>query len=847
MPLPYLKIGDAQIDDALLASVGVVQELNQHWWCTVECRQTKDKRFAVEGLVGKPVTVTTLDEQGAEQIHFTGFVLHVELAYEAWGSYAARLIAVSDSYKSDLTARKEYYATQTLAAVASKVASYSGLTASVNASASKPLNYVQYGETDFSFINRIADDYGCWLRPSENGVAIHDAFQSGSSLDWRDKDGLIDFRVKGTLAPASQNGSHYDHHAMASSTYDQVSKTAQFYPSSAPLVSAVQSQSQALLPSAFGAQRARVMTLADYQANLEGESVRSIGGSITAAGRSRNQQLMAGNTVEVAGTLDAQGTYGLVKVEHEWTPTGYENAFVCTPWKNYRNPRQPGLRAWYGVVPARVVAHDDPKKMGRVKVRFFWQADGSTHWARHVSPHAGPGRGFMFMPEVGDEVAVLFEDGDAERPVIVGSVWNGMQQAPRHGYHGEDIPNNDVKRIVTKSGNRIQIADLAGNEAITIATPNHNSLTFSEKHTATGRPLIALSSTGDIVLSAPEGRVHIQSKYYSREVGESAAPALNGAAGPPGAGPPAGAAHAGGLGGFASGLYDNALKPLGHMLMHPIDTIEGIGHAAMHPVQTAGEVGSAVKNDARGVMSGNSYAMGAAVGTLGTIFVPGLGEAGAAEDAARLGQVGELGAGASRTAEMGEAGADVAKTADISEAEADVAKTIESEPSAAAIAGEGANAAKATGSFVASENAADGLEGISKEADAIDSGRLPDKTLTAKGWPDLPGAQAKNFVSADPVTLNQGDTIYRIIDDPSNAGGGYWARDLPSGISEWRSDYAVKPEWNGNGLYAQHMVEEPLNVWEGPAASQGALPGGNDQIWMAPGTLKPTVIKPTGW
>ncbi len=55
-------------------------------------------------------------------------------------------------------------------------------------------------------------------------------------------------------------------------------------------------------------------------------------------------------------------------------------------------------RSWHGLVPARVVDHNDPKKMGRLKVQFFWQDDGSTHWARATSPHAGPDRGFMFMP-----------------------------------------------------------------------------------------------------------------------------------------------------------------------------------------------------------------------------------------------------------------------------------------------------------------------------------------------------------------------------------------------------------------------------------------------------------------
>ncbi len=649
MPLPYLQIGDDLIDDALLASVDVVQQLNEHWWCTVVCRQTKDKRFAAESLLGKPVTVKTLDQDGVEHTNFSGFVLDVELTYEVWDSYTARLTAVSSSYKLDLTARKEYYATQTLSAVANKAAGHAGLSATVNASASKPLNYVQYGETDFSFLNRIADDYGCWLRPSDSGVAIYDAFQSGGALDWRVEDGLIDFKIKGTLSPASQNGSHYDHHAMASGTYEQVSQPAEFYSSAAPLVSAVQSQSQALLPPAFAAQRARVMTLADYQQNLQKESQRSIGGSISAAGCSRNQQLMAGDTVEVQGSLDAKGTYGLTKVEHHWEPAGYANSFTCTPWKNYRNPRQPVLRAWYGVVSARVVEHNDPKKMGRVKVQFFWQTDGSTHWARMVSPHAGPDRGFMFMPEVGDEVAVIFEDGDPERPVILGSVWNGVQQAPRQGYYGEDIPNNDVKRIVTKSGNRIQIADMAGNEAITIATPNHNSLTFSESHTATGRPLIALSSSGDIVLSAPEGRVHIQSKFFSREIGDAGTPSSNGgSSGASGAGPPAAvpAAHEGFFHGLAGGLYGSTLKPLGHMVMHPVETVEGIGHAVAHPVETAQAVGHAVAATSRGVMSGDGRAIGTAIGTVGMFAIPGADVAEGAEDAARVGQVGELGEGA---------------------------------------------------------------------------------------------------------------------------------------------------------------------------------------------------------
>ena len=170
------------------------------------------------------------------------------------------------------------------------------------------------------------------------------------------------------------------------------------------------------------------------------------------------------------------------------------------------------------MVSARVTAHDDPKKMGRVQVQFFWQEQNSTHWARTTSPHAGPNRGFMFMPEVGDEVAVIFEDGDPERPVIVGSLWNGSHVQDRRPLRGDDIAGNDVKRIMTKSGNRVQFSDKKGFETVTLSTPRSSHIRLTETSDATNRALITIESGGDIVLAAPEGRVHIIAKYFSRDI-----------------------------------------------------------------------------------------------------------------------------------------------------------------------------------------------------------------------------------------------------------------------------------------------------------------------------------------
>jgi hypothetical protein len=132
---------------------------------------------------------------------------------------------------------------------------------------------------------------------------------------------------------------------------------------------------------------------------------------------------------------------------------------------------------------------------------------------------------------------------------------------------------------------------------------------------------------------------------------------------------------------------------------------------------------------------------------------------------------------------------------------------------------------------------------------------LPAEKLSKDGWPDLPGAEARNFNAAEPVTLKPGTKVYRIVDDSSNPAGGYWAEKVPGSRAEWRSDFAVKNDWNTNGKYVEYTVPEGpgLNVWRGETAAQQLrgsdfyLPGGGQQIWMPPNTVTPGVPKPTGW
>ena len=495
--------------------------LNRHDRCSVVCRQTEDARLPIESYLGQDLLITTSDENDGDVTLFDGFVFDVSLKYEIYGSYTAQIVGVTRSLKMDLTERKQYYLEKPLSAIANELAGNAGLKAVVQSPEMRTLNYVQWGETDFSFLNRLADHYGCWLRPTAQGIEISDQFGDTVEVQWREEFGLKEFTTRGRLAPAFFNGTHYHHHQMTSQTFEKVKDDPPMFGSISQLVDSVKAQS-ADLPPGYVHQRSRVVTLDDYNNLLKKESARSIGGSITAEGASSQPKLRPGNKVQISGLQDAEGLYGVTAVTHTWTPQGYDNRFACTPWQKYTNPDPPPMRRWHGLVPARVVEHNDPKKMGRIRVQYFWQEDGPAYWARMVTPHAGSGRGFMFMPEKGDEVVLGFEDGDPERPIIVGCLWNGVDQAPRFDFAKDDIEPNDVKRIVTKSGNRLQMVDTPGKESVTLSTPNSVKVLLAEAgNSPTGRETLVLQvDRGDIILNAPQGRIHLHAQYYSREIGD---------------------------------------------------------------------------------------------------------------------------------------------------------------------------------------------------------------------------------------------------------------------------------------------------------------------------------------
>jgi type VI secretion system secreted protein VgrG len=540
----YLKIDGEALKDAMISNLEIRQELGEHSWCEVEFRLLNQQRPPFEDYIGKSLEFVAFGEDGSETTIFEGFVLQGELDYELHGDYLARIRAVTRSYVLQLTPEEDYFLKKDLREVAEKVVKQDGLELTFDADGPMArMSYVQWEETDFDFIKRIADDQGCFLRPTARGIEIRKGFQDlGHTLRWHDEYGMMKFSLKGSLGQPSFDGTSYDPRTMQSRAFRKVKKSPEFYPGTASgLVGAVSSQSEQL-PSDRLIFDGRAPKLEMYQALLEKESARSIGSKILGHGQSRDHRLRPGDQVHLAGlSFDAQGDYGVIKVIHYYDLTyGYRNEFTVTPWKDYTSSVQPVPKRISGVVSARVVAHNDPRNMGRVQIQYDWMEGSGTAWARMVTPHAGGGRGFMFMPETGDEVLVAFEHGDPERPYIVGALWNGVDVAPRQGFWESagvaavaadssggsqpiqipgDIASNDIKRIVTKSGHRIQFVDVEKKESIVVATPAGQSVKLIDSCDETGgRQMLCLDSPGDIFIKAG-GRVHIQCQYFSRQVG----------------------------------------------------------------------------------------------------------------------------------------------------------------------------------------------------------------------------------------------------------------------------------------------------------------------------------------
>jgi len=230
-------------------------------------------------------------------------------------------------------------------------------------------------------------------------------------------------------------------------------------------------------------------------------------GMSAATGKSHNPEVKIGGQAVIKALKDKDkgkvdyGEYRVTSITHYCDNLrNYSNEFVLLPSKakipDYTDPLAfPRSDPQY----ARVTNNNDPDKLGRVKVRFFWQTNGAeTPWIRIARAHAGSDAGFYIIPEVDEEVMVGFESGDAEKPYVIGSLYNGKQK-PAGSWGSE---GNDFKAIRTRSGNTIELIDKKGKEEIIIYQENDKSAAHHISLTAGSDPTLSIFSKGKLVIEA---------------------------------------------------------------------------------------------------------------------------------------------------------------------------------------------------------------------------------------------------------------------------------------------------------------------------------------------------------
>jgi type VI secretion system secreted protein VgrG len=214
------------------------------------------------------------------------------------------------------------------------------------------------------------------------------------------------------------------------------------------------------------------------------------------------------------------------RTSHGGTPGfTYSNEFQCirsdTP---YRPPRVTPVPIVHGSQTAIVVSHRDKNgndkdkeisvdEYGRVKVRFHWDRDDKRScWVRVSQNWAGKRWGAVFLPRVGQEVIVDFLEGDPDRPIITGRVYNGASMPPYK------LPAEKTKSTIKSQSseggggfNEIRFEDKKGGEQLFFhAERNHDVRVKHDKIEWVGNESHLIVKKDQ--LESVEGDKHLQVK-----------------------------------------------------------------------------------------------------------------------------------------------------------------------------------------------------------------------------------------------------------------------------------------------------------------------------------------------
>ena len=351
----------------------------------------------------------------------------------------------------------------------------------------RPLPYtVQYKESDYEFIRRLAIRHGEFFY--YNGEELVFGAGTQPTLKLREGDELKD--VTFSLKTGAQDFGFigYDAVSGAKMEIDSKSQDSEFKANLFQSVAVNRSRNTFKKKPKMHFNHTGISDMSEKELQealrLEKEKRENL---MYIKARSYNPAVRIGGRVELSDINGkAMETYRIIDIKHIHDPSEYYNEFIAIPDLFNAAPyidteAFPKCEAQ----SARVMDNNDPMGMGRVRVQFPWQEEKNqiTPWIRTTTIYAGAGRGDYKIPEIGDEILVGFESGNAEKPFMLGAMYNGNEVS------GYTTPNNDLKVMHSRIGNRLIMNDKTGDVTLE-----------SQK----GQTIAVFYGDGNIKISAPE-------------------------------------------------------------------------------------------------------------------------------------------------------------------------------------------------------------------------------------------------------------------------------------------------------------------------------------------------------
>lgn len=386
---------------------------------------------------------------------------------------------------------------------------------------------VQYNQSDYAFVSMLAVRFGEWMYNTGETFIFGEIEDSGSSANLEYPGGsLMSYNLHQSMTSFSFNHLLPDYYQygkekaiLKESAQGVADGTVNNWTDKAFNASMQRFKNEqiAILNAGgfdSGKEDEGSDSILDYSLKIEAEGKKT--GIMTVHGFSKLAMLKIGQTFLIRDNVQnksgeskdvEQKALKVIGINHSFDyRQEYSNSFTAIPvacnYPSYSDadvfPSAPQQRA-------KVVENKDEQKLGRIRVQFPWQEIQSkemkTPWLRIAVPYAGASKGHQFIPEIGEEVMVGFEMDNAEKPYIIGALYNGGKGKPDEEWAAskDDDGTNTVKAIRTRNGHTIEIHDKGNDGYIRIYDNKKENyiLTFS-----TDEKLIKLESTGNIELYA---------------------------------------------------------------------------------------------------------------------------------------------------------------------------------------------------------------------------------------------------------------------------------------------------------------------------------------------------------